>query len=147
MRALWRPGPAAMAAAFIVALGLGGAWGSWKNLCAGDACPSIAQIQTFEHEQTTKLYAHDDRELGELGFYDQMWSWSRIDYLMSLGDEKFAEYFTMVKSMPIPRDGIGVTPEMVLAQQEKALKEVYDLDAESFDQKWKRFVLRNYPRK
>lgn len=57
-----------MGAAFVVALGLGGAWGSWKNLCAGDACPSIAQIQTFEHEQTTKLFAYDGRELGELGF-------------------------------------------------------------------------------
>lgn len=68
LRALWRPGPFAMGAAFIAALGLGGAWGSWKNLCAGEACPSIAQIQTFEHEQTTKLFAFDGRELGELGF-------------------------------------------------------------------------------
>ncbi len=67
-RELLQPGPIAMAAAFIVALGLGGAWGSWRNLCAGDVCPSIAQIQTFEHEQTTKLYAFDGRELGELGF-------------------------------------------------------------------------------
>jgi penicillin-binding protein 1A len=57
-----------MGAAFVVALVVGGAWGSWKNLCAGDACPSIAQIQTFEHEQTTKLFAFDGRELGELGF-------------------------------------------------------------------------------
>jgi penicillin-binding protein 1A len=57
-----------MALAFITALLLGGAWGSWRNLCAGDSCPSIAQIQTFEHEQTTKLFAHDGRALGELGF-------------------------------------------------------------------------------
>lgn len=85
--------------------------------------------------------------LGELGFLEQMMSWSRVDYLLSLGDEKFAEYFTMMKGMPIPRDGVGITPEHVLAQQEKALEEVYDLDAEGFDRKWKRYVLRNYPRK
>jgi len=68
VRDLWRPRSAAMALAFIAALLLGGAWGSWRNLCAGDSCPSIAQIQTFEHEQTTKLFAHDGRALGELGF-------------------------------------------------------------------------------
>ena len=39
--------PVALGLAFMVALMVGGIWGSWKNLCAGDACPSIAQIQTF----------------------------------------------------------------------------------------------------
>src|SRR5690606_2522857 len=28
----------------------------------------IAQIQTFEHEQTSKLFAADGRQMGELGF-------------------------------------------------------------------------------
>ncbi|MDZ7779217.1 MAG: PBP1A family penicillin-binding protein [Gemmatimonadota bacterium] len=68
MRALLEPRSWAMGGAFAVALVIGGAWGSWLNLCAGDACPSIAQIQTFEHEQTTKLFAHDGRALGQLGF-------------------------------------------------------------------------------
>ena len=47
----------------MVALGIGGAWGSWQNLCAGDACPSIAQIRTFEHEQKSKILAHDGQQI------------------------------------------------------------------------------------
>jgi penicillin-binding protein 1A len=68
LRELWRLRSLGLGAAFLVAVVVGGAWGSWQNLCAGAACPSIAQIQTFEHEQTTKLFAHDGRALGELGF-------------------------------------------------------------------------------
>jgi len=85
--------------------------------------------------------------LEDLGFIQQIMSWSRVDYLMSQGDEKFREYFRGMKSMPIPRDGIGVLPEHVRAQQEKLLKEVYGLDAATFDERWKQFVLKTYPKK
>ena len=57
-----------MGAAFVSALGMGGLWGTWQNLCAGDACPSIAQIRTFEHEQKSKILAHDGRQITEFGF-------------------------------------------------------------------------------
>jgi penicillin-binding protein 1A len=57
-----------LAVLFLLALGMGGAWGSWQNLCAGDACPSIAQVRTFEHEQTSKVLAHDGRPITEFGF-------------------------------------------------------------------------------
>jgi penicillin-binding protein 1A len=53
---------------FVAALGFGGVWGTWQNLCAGDACPSIAQVRTFEHEQTSKVLAHDGRQITEFGF-------------------------------------------------------------------------------
>ena len=53
---------------FLTALGVGGVWGTWQNLCAGDACPSIAQVRTFEHEQTSKVLAHDGRQITEFGF-------------------------------------------------------------------------------
>jgi penicillin-binding protein 1A len=68
LKGLLSPRFLVMAGVFVSTLGVGGAWGSWRNLCAGDACPSIARIQTFEHEQTTKLFAYDGRPLGELGF-------------------------------------------------------------------------------
>jgi len=57
-----------MAAVFLGALGLGGAWGTWRNLCAGDACPSIAKIKTYEPEQTSKLLSWDGRPFAEIGF-------------------------------------------------------------------------------
>jgi penicillin-binding protein 1A len=50
---------------FLATAGMGVAAGSWQNLCA--ACPSVAQIRTWEPEQTTKLLARDGRLLVELG--------------------------------------------------------------------------------
>ena len=64
----WHPREYLFGAAFLLALGLGGVWGSWQNLCAGDACPSIAQVRTFEHEQTSKILAADGRQITEFGF-------------------------------------------------------------------------------
>jgi penicillin-binding protein 1A len=64
----WYPAEMLLAIAFLGALALGGVWGSWKNLCAGNACPSIARISTFEHEQKSKVLAHDGRQIAEFGF-------------------------------------------------------------------------------
>jgi penicillin-binding protein 1A len=50
---------------FFATAGVGMAWGSWQNLCA--TCPSVAQIRTWEPEQTTKLLARDGRLLIEVG--------------------------------------------------------------------------------
>jgi len=65
---LWYPREYLLAVAFLGALGLGGIWGTWQNLCAGNECPSIAQVRTFEHEQTSKVYAIDGRQITEFGF-------------------------------------------------------------------------------
>jgi penicillin-binding protein 1A len=65
---IWYPRAFVLGGAFLFALSLGGVWGSWRNLCAGEACPSIAQIRTFEHEQKSKLFTHDGRQFEELGF-------------------------------------------------------------------------------
>lgn len=65
---LWYPREILVGAAFLAALGIGGAWGTWRNLCAGDACPSIAQVRILEHEQTSKAFAADGRQIAEFGF-------------------------------------------------------------------------------
>ena len=65
---LWYPRQYLLAFAFLVPLAVGGTLGTWRNLCAGDACPSIAQIQTFQHDQTSKLFGADGRLIGEIGF-------------------------------------------------------------------------------
>jgi len=64
----WYPRAYAAAFCFVTALGLGGLSGVWQNLCAGGACPSIAQISTFQHEQKSKILAHDGRQITEFGF-------------------------------------------------------------------------------
>ena len=50
---------------FLTAGSLGLAWGSWRNLCVD--CPSIAQIHTWEPQQTSKIFSHDGSLIGELG--------------------------------------------------------------------------------
>ncbi len=67
LASVWHPRAYLLGGTFVIALALGGGLGSWQNLCAGDACPSIAQIRTFEHDQTSKLLSHDGQPIGELG--------------------------------------------------------------------------------
>ncbi|MBW3536007.1 MAG: PBP1A family penicillin-binding protein, partial [Gemmatimonadetes bacterium] len=49
----------------LLALGSGVAWGSWRNLCAD--CPSVAEIRTWEPQQTSKIFSHDGRLVAEFG--------------------------------------------------------------------------------
>lgn len=50
---------------FLLTAGLGLAAGSWRNLCAD--CPSIAQIYTYEPQQTSKIFARDSTLVSEIG--------------------------------------------------------------------------------
>ncbi len=54
-----------LATFFLAAGAVGGFWGAWQNLCMD--CPSIAQISTWEPEQTSKLLSHDGRLIAEIG--------------------------------------------------------------------------------
>lgn len=58
--------PALFALIFTATAGVGLVWGSWQNLCA--TCPSVAQIRTWEPEQTSKLFDAQGRLVTELGF-------------------------------------------------------------------------------
>jgi len=53
------------AALFLLAAGTGFAAGAWQNLCAD--CPSVAQIRTWEPQQTSKVFSHDGTLIAELG--------------------------------------------------------------------------------
>ena len=65
---VWFPRAYALGGVFLVAGAMGGVWGSWQNICAGDGCPSIARIRTFEHQQTSKLLSFDGRQITEIGY-------------------------------------------------------------------------------
>lgn len=65
---LWFPRAYLMGGVFLTAGATGGIWGSWQNICAGDGCPSIARIRTFELEQTSKLLSFDGRQIAEIGY-------------------------------------------------------------------------------
>ena len=65
IKMLWDPRVIVIGTALFLGLGVGAAWGTWRNVCAD--CPSIAEIRTFEPQQASKLYSHDGRLLAELG--------------------------------------------------------------------------------
>jgi penicillin-binding protein 1A len=65
IKMLWDPRVMVVGTVLFLGLGVGTAWGTWRNVCAD--CPSIAEIRTFEPQQTSKLYSHDGRLLAELG--------------------------------------------------------------------------------
>jgi penicillin-binding protein 1A len=54
-----------LATGFFVFGFLGAGWGAWQNLCVD--CPSIAQISTWEPQQTSKILSHDGRLVAEIG--------------------------------------------------------------------------------
>ena len=54
-----------LATGFFAFGALGAGWGAWRNLCVD--CPSIAQISTWEPEQTSKILSHDGRLVAEIG--------------------------------------------------------------------------------
>ncbi len=64
-RRLWHPRLYGFAGLFLLTSGTGLAVGSWQNLCA--RCPSVARIQTWEPEQTSKLLSWDGQLLVEIG--------------------------------------------------------------------------------
>jgi len=45
----------------------GAAYGSWTRVCAGNMCPSIAVLDDYRPQQTSKIYAADGRLITELG--------------------------------------------------------------------------------
>jgi len=61
----WKPRILLPVFAFLFFTGAGLGWGAWRNLCA--TCPSVAQIRTWEPEQTSKLLSHDGQLIVEIG--------------------------------------------------------------------------------
>ena len=60
-----------LATGFFVFGALGAGWGAWQNLCVD--CPSIAQISTWEPQQTSKILSHDGRLVAEIGLERRTW--------------------------------------------------------------------------
>ena len=82
----------------------------------------------------------------ELGYHAHAQSWSRVDYLMSVDPLKVGTMLRALKTIPF-----GATPEeSAVPLREKAaeqLQELFGLDGAGFDQKWRAYVLKTYPKK
>ena len=84
------------------------------------------------------------RDYGQITFKNHMLCWSRIDYLMTLGDEKFSLFLHAMKGVIDQSTNLASGKE-ILKLQRKALKESWRINALTFDEKWKEYVLSTYP--
>lgn len=82
----------------------------------------------------------------ELGYHAHSQAWSRVDFLLARDRDKVGVLVDKLKHMP-PVDGGMIPPAQVSVQAQKLLFELFELDAASFDEQWRDWVLKTYPKK
>jgi hypothetical protein len=87
------------------------------------------------------------RTADELGYQGHIQSWSRVDYLMTLGPDKVGLLLDKIKRMPVPLDGKGIAPEAMISAQTGALADLWQMDPALFDQRWRDWTQKAYARK
>jgi len=100
-----------------------------KELLAKGAMPSFSKIMTW-------------REFGQIDFPGHVGMWSRWDYLMTLGQKKFAAFLGKMKGL-IGMDG-KQRGERLVDSSRTFLREVYGLTPLSLDARWREWVKANY---
>lgn len=83
------------------------------------------------------------RDYGQIKFNDHLVCWSKVEYLMGLGDEQFQTFMNTVKGIVDPSG--RVVGKRILEYQRNAMKKAWKLNALTFDLKWKEYVLKTYP--
>lgn len=85
-------------------------------------------------------------KFAELGFHAHSQAWSRVDYLMQTDREKVGMLVRKLKDLPPPTNGVK-PPGEVAAVAQRLLAELFELDAGLFDEKWREWVQKTYPKK
>lgn len=96
-----------------------------------------------QHEWHKKVLARCKRDdlyipfrdlcgLTDLGYYGHIQAWSRIDYLMDLDREKLGQFV------------LGMNGSYSFDRQEQMLQQLFGMDADTFDEKWRAWVLKKY---
>ncbi|HEX5054761.1 MAG TPA: hypothetical protein VFZ65_23495 [Planctomycetota bacterium] len=82
----------------------------------------------------------------DCGYHAHTQFWSRIDYLMQLDPEKVGLMLRQMKNVDSLNDWEGQGAQIrVMAQ--KLLVELFEMDAATFDERWRDWVLKTYPKK
>ncbi|MEC7583231.1 MAG: hypothetical protein VYE77_02855 [Planctomycetota bacterium] len=80
----------------------------------------------------------------KLNYQDHIQSWSRLDFLMSLSPQSVGALLGRIKEMPMPPNSMGVDPALILAVKKQALMELFELDEQGFDDRWRAWVKKAY---
>lgn len=95
----------------------------------------------FTYEQMAAWKKFED-----LGYHAHAQAWSRVDFLIARDPEKVAFMIKKLKAIP-PVANSMVSHETVETLMRKLLIELFELDPESFDKEWRKWVLKTYPKK
>jgi hypothetical protein len=84
------------------------------------------------------------RHYGDIDFNDHVMVWARVDFMMSFGKQKFRDFMFEIKGRYDHKTGLSIQTDLVGAVREAILK-VYGLNLLNFDDKFKEWVVENYP--
>lgn len=82
----------------------------------------------------------------DLGYHAHSQAWSRMDYLLQLDREKVGLMLRKLKAVPPDGTFEGQAGQLRTMAQ-KLLFELFEFDGPTFDQKWREWVLKTYPKK
>ncbi|MEO6597362.1 MAG: hypothetical protein ABIP94_21680 [Planctomycetota bacterium] len=82
----------------------------------------------------------------DCGYHAHTQFWSRIDYLMQLDAQKVGLMLRQLKSVPIANDWDGQGAQ-IRGMAQKLVVELFEMDGPTFDQRWRDWVLKTYPKK
>ncbi len=100
-------------------------------------------FKTQKYTPFSELYKW--RDFGQLEFNDHVMIWSRWDYLMSLGKDKFAKFMKLAKGQVDPTTA-SISKDIVEGTRD-ALQKAYGLTPLTLDERWKQWVEDTYPTK
>ncbi len=101
-----------------------------RQLISGDKVTPLGEVMKW-------------RDYNEIAFNDHVLIWSRWDFLLSLGKEKFAKFMFHVKGRIDPETWMADQSDLVGATRD-ALLEAYGFSPLTLDEQWKEWVLKNY---
>ncbi len=103
-----------------------------------------ARVKHEYYPASSELLRRSDWD--DMTLTEHMMIWSRVDFLLAQGRDRFAVLLDRIKDRPYDESGM-LPPERILERQDLALREAYDLDLQSFDEAWAAWVLDTYPKK
>jgi hypothetical protein len=83
----------------------------------------------------------------DMGVQEHLQSWSRVDWLMSRGSTEVGRFIDELKKLPPMRGDQPLDKATINSKQDQLLQQLWHLDAGSFDEQWRAWVLDNYPKK
>ncbi len=83
----------------------------------------------------------------DMGYHAHSQSWSRVDYLMQTDAGKLGLMVQQLKNLPPATDSYAVQGAQARALAQKLLFDLFELDAATFDTKWREWVQKTYPKK